>query len=490
MNEGSAGTWQALAEEAVAGSRQALPQAGGAALAFHSVADGLVHLDGPRVARLVAGAGGEAVAAPLLDQPRPPKALHSPKDLVAALLFSLQRGQALQRMIVHAPLHRWLQEVLGYDELRLGGTSANMAVAVASLGIDPTIVYAYPPSRRVASLFPPLPGLRAFTGRPGNPLLPVSDWAGSLPRDESPESPLHWILEYGPEMEVQVGSLRLRPPRANRFIAGWNPANRRLRLEPAFVDGLEREAGRLGFFFLSGYHILAEGDEGGEAGFTEAVGSTATLVDRVRRANPRVTAHLEMASIGSEAVRREVLTRVVPRVSSVGMNEAELETIAADLGIPWFSPGSGADRLARLVRATLEVSRVTGLRRMHVHDLGNYAIVLGGGQDEGEAVAARAGLLFAGAVAAARARTGELSPRSGQDSLAEPFSPEGLRRLERLDEVLAEKGAERRGPGIWRLTERWIVAVPSRVVERPRRTVGLGDTISASALLAETALRR
>lgn len=473
--------WQGLSENAVARSQRGLANAGGSALAFHSVADGFTRLDTARLNRMLA-----AVKQPdaLLDR-HPAETLHTPEDFVTALLHGLRSGTALQRMIENVELHRWLLQEIGYDDLRLGGTSANMAVSVATLGLDPVILYAYPPSRRVYSLFPTQQSIQTYTTDPLPKRVPVSTLAEQLPHDEPWDAPVHWIFEYDPNLEVDLGGKVFHPPRANRFIAGWNPANRQLQLQSAYVQALLREAHAVRFFFLSGYHIFAERYTDGTT-YSEVIGPTADLAASLAKANPDILRHLELASIGSAGVRREVMDSVFPHVDSVGLNEVELETCVADIGAKFEHPGSGRDRLTRLYSGVQKLARRSRVQRIHLHDLTNYLVVRDDSAVSPQAT--RDALLFASAVAVHRARTGLLSPDSATEGLQEPFSEDGLIRMGHLANKLESDGATAVEPGIWKTNNQWIVAVPHRVTPTPKFTVGLGDLISASAYVAESFL--
>ena len=90
-----------------------------------------------------------------------PGEINTPRDFVIGLFTSFSRGKALQLMIRQESVFNWILEKLGYDYLRMGGTSGNMANSLSPLGF-PMVVYANPLTRELAELFVERPNLKVL----------------------------------------------------------------------------------------------------------------------------------------------------------------------------------------------------------------------------------------------------------------------------------------------------------------------------------------
>lgn len=447
----------------------------GVILGFHSVVDGLQRAnpawldplgDEPELVAEVERRAGEV-----------PQALESPADFVLGLLESLRTGKALQRMIRREELYNWVLAHVGYERPRLGGTSGNMANSLAPLGL-PLLVYAYPLSRQLADLFVPLPNLTVLVEEGGAvKFVPPAQ----VPAPDELKA-LHLIVEYPAGLQVRFGTQEFTTPRANRFIAGWNPTNSQLRIDGTFRRGVLEEAQRFSHFILSGFHILAERYPDGTT-YLECLRPVAQFGRELKRANPALRLHCEFASIGSPAIRQGVFEWIFPAVDSLGLNEVELASLLEDVG-----EGALAERL-RLGEspvAFLEGARVLlergGLQRVHAHNLGYYLALSRPGYREPEA--AREALLFAAVLAAARTASGRTGPPEQMaGGLREPLSVAGLVALDALGAHLGDPHFATTGLGTYAGHD--VACVPTRVVADPVLTVGLGDLISATAFVLE-----
>lgn len=542
---------------------QALP---GVVLGFHSTIDALkqVHddklyhwwADDPELARQVAslfqevdwpaGGGSPAVhgSAPRVSFLG---GIATPAELLAALLDCMHRGKARQLMILEESTFRWALEHIGYDRLRMGGTSGNMANALASLPLRNVTVYAHPLSRQLAELFVDQPHLTMIARRS----LPESD-AGRIeertgvaadatgyelipPRQAAHRHPdqgmraLHWVLEFGAgesfhlpavtegrseEGNDTVAVVEAVTPRANRFIAAWNPENNRLRIDPVFESGLLALGDRFSHFIVSGFHLLSERYPDGSS-YRDCLRPVARFLRTARQRHPHLRMHYEFASIASPAIRRGVVEEILPLVDSLGLNEVELLALLRDIGAEDLAhdleasdaqaakavvAGQAARIPFELLLAALDrLGRAAGVRRVHLHNLGYYLCLAD--PQLASAAQTRQGLLFAALLGAVRAEQGErFSLAQLEGGLAIPLATLGWMNDiagyghagdsgdvgRRAAAVSPAAGVEWLGTGLF-CYEGWEGAVvPTRVVAQPRFTVGLGDVISASAFLVGT----
>ncbi len=462
--------WDARYQRGVEPGRQQIAGRSGVALMFHSVLDGRLAVrpgtiekllnDEPDVLTEVIQRWGEV-----------PDEIYRPADLILGFAASFRDGRAMQRMIRSENVYRWTLEKLGYDELALGGTSANMAVAVSALGAPRVLVYANPLTRPLAEAFPADDALHTI-GQGGEIGPPRSVAQG----DEV--FAIHWILEYQKGDTLAIGPHSLTTPRANRFIPSWNPANNQLRLAAGFRDAFLEVAHEFGHLLLSGFHILSDSYPDGSTAL-DCIGPVAEYIKRLRSAAPLLKTHCELASIAGLLVRRGVRQQILPLMDSVGLNEAELAGWLADLGRDDLTAGVEANDARAALDGVIALGEVTGVPRIHLHNLG-YFLALVDSEPEG----VRQGLLTGAAAAIVRASTGRPARNEELRSFTDlPLFEASLPAMQHVSEAV--EADDFVATGIGRLGERYVVMVPTRIVENPARTVGLGDTISASSWLAE-----
>ena len=468
-------TWDARYVDALPEGIRCWRSTPGAAIMFHSVLDGRLAVrpgmverileDQPAVRTEVLGRWGSV-----------PEELVRPADVILAFAASFEHGQAMQRMIRSEGVFHWVKERFGYDELALGGTSANMAVTVEALGVPRVLVYANPLTRPLAEAFPE-----------SDVLLTVGpDGRLGTPRDVAcgdEVSAIHWIFEYRKGDLLSIAPQALTAPRANRFIPSWNPANNQLKLAEGFKSAFLPRAHEFSHLLVSGFHILSDRYPDGSTAL-DCIRPVADYLAEVRRNAPNLRVHCELASIAGHLVRRGVREFVFPQVHSLGLNEAELTTWLEDIGETGLARQIREESSPEAVlRGVGALADVTDMPRIHLHHLGYYLVLAKEGASTPEAI--RRGLIAAACAAAARAGTGR-PPRHDEltPSLSVPLHEEGLRALFSLASSVPERDFPFTGVGEYR--RRALVVVPTRVVESPVRTVALGDTISASAWLAES----
>jgi ADP-dependent phosphofructokinase/glucokinase len=295
---------------------------------------------------------------------------------------------------------------------------------------------------------------------------------------------IHWIFEYQKGDSMMVGGQTFTAPRANRFIPSWNPANNQLRLAQGFMETFAQQADGYSHLLVSGFHILSDRYPDGTTAM-DCIAPVADYLQHVRRRAPHLRLHCELASIAGAIVRRGVRERVLPQMDSLGLNEVELATWLDEVGAGTLAAAIRADNAPEAILEGVSVlADTTGVPRVHLHNFGYYLTVAE--KQVGSAEGIRRGLVCGASAAAVRAMTGR--PPRFEEVVAFtdlPLRGETLDAMERVG-ALVEGGAFT-STGIGNYRGRTVVFVPTRIVERPVRTVGLGDTISASAWLAQGA---
>ena len=465
-------TWNRHYTDVLPAGRGRIGEHPGVGVMFHSVLDGRLAVKPGTVEKILAE-NPEVYDDVIERWGDVPDEIRSAADLILGFIESFRNGIAMQRMIREENVFKWADTWFGYDELALGGTSANMAVAIAPLNVRRLLVYANPLTQPLAEAFPNDGSLETVgpDGRIGRPVdVAVGEDVFAV----------HWILEYQTGDTMQIGPHKLVSPRANRFIPSWNPANNQLKLSESFKKTFLSAAPEFSHLFVSGFHILSDQYPDGTTAL-DCIGPVADYLEEVRTQAPGLKMHCELASIAGSVVRRGVREMILPVMDSIGLNEVELQGWLVDLGRKDLAEALSEDTSPVAALEGIEaLSEATGVERIHLHNLGYYLVLTTA--SDGSAV--RQGLLTGASAAAVRAETGrpakleELTPKTELE-LREAS-------MQAMTAVGSHIGGESfTQEGVGQYSGKTVVMVPTRLVDKPVRTVGLGDTISTSSWLAE-----
>lgn len=455
--------WEAIYREALAAVPDRIAASQGVALAFHTVVDGLHRARPGELDRLLASRPGwqEAAASGLA---QPPAELRSPEDVLAAVAWSVGHSTALERVLTDEGTFHWLMEHLPVHRPAVGGNSGNMALALADLGLPRVLVFTPPLHPTLVQLLNQAPQIQVLAGSQG----PVSITAAPVPAQEGA---LHWIFEYPPGMELHLPGRTVAATRANRFIAAWNPGNHRLEEGTQWLQAFAPHAAGFGHLILSGFQLLSEVYPDGTP-FQAWAAPLLEALALVRQNAPDLLVHYEWASMASPKIRTYLLRELLPQVDSLGLNEAELGLMAHDLGHPQWPDTPGPQWMLETLRL---LHQETGLRRIQLHMPGLYLTTT---TTSGAVPQERLVLAYTALAAAARSAQGRATPASLADHLATPLAPAGLQLLQALSQLPEVTGSLEDPEGL-RWKDLTLVGVPTRWVDRPLWTVGLGDLISA-----------
>ncbi len=379
------------------------------------------------------------------------------EDLAQALAHSMAHGSALELLCSDAVMGALV--ALGPHEVRPGGQVVNIAMALSNFGASRVVVHPDRFDERVAALYK---GTNALVPRPGPGGLEFVA-ASNFFWDCDPE--VHIILEYG-----KGDAFRGPPaPRANRLIAAPRTA---VQFHPEFEECLAHVARLCNRTILAGLNHVGHDH-------LEAYRVVQRHIETIRDANPGMQIHLEFTSMQREERREALVREILPLVDSTGLNEVELAEVAQVLGGP--NPQAIQGDIIAQLRA-IRALQGLGVARVHLHTLGHYLCAT-----PNDPRGCRTALLFSALVAAGRALRGKApGPPDLPEALSVPLSDAGLAQIGRLADYLVEHGVEAdRLASEGLQPEEGLVIIPTKVVERPEITVGLGDVISGSAFVAE-----
>jgi len=452
-------TWDALYASAFERVKARIRNVGGVLLAYNTNIDAIHYLESGDLEERIRKAGVDEV---LKYSEELPERIKSVPQLLGSILWSVKRGKAAELFIESCPV-RFYMKRWGWNELRMGGQVGIMANLLGGVYGVPVIAHVPQISRLQASLFKEGPIYVPKVVDGDVKLVHPKEFGGEE------ESCLHYIYEFPRGYKV----LDFEAPRENRFIGAADDYNTTLFIRDEFRENFEEIASRGKLAIISGLQALTEEN------YSEPFETIRANLDVLGEKN--IPAHLEFAFTPDETVRKAILD-LLPKFWSVGLNEVELASVMEVMGEKELAEkllaNDPVDPLA-VTEAMLKLAERTGVKRVHFHTYGYYLALT---SYKGEFV--RDALLFAALAAAAKAKLGDVP------SIAEVVNAMDVpvnERAKPVEEALVREYGMAKG--IAEVDGYQLAFIPTKIVARPKSTVGIGDTISSSAFVGEFALR-
>lgn len=322
-------------------------------------------------------------------------------------------------------------------ESALGGTGAQAAAALSTAGF-PVAVQLTDRCRAVCAMLNQS-DMRVVRG---NSLVPVMEGAS----DETPV--YHIILQFSKGDVIRVGGREIEIPLSNRLIFFYDSIHKIVPIDEDFLEYLPEHAKEVSSLVTAGFDAVI--DPGIAKERAEQIKKMVTALHEKEEGVP---VYMEGAFYMNPDVK-EIFFMTLGRCCAViGTNEEELADLMKRHGreLDLTNPGDVLDALESM----LERYGSKGVI-LHTKD---YALFYGTSPRGADL---EKGLTIGCLMSATRARCGRYGTREDlEETLALPLSSEGLRFYSILEQM--EKRRE-------------TVLVPSRYMERPRYTIGLGDT--------------
>ena len=451
--------WERLYASSFKKVRANINNVKGVLLAYNTNIDAIKYLNKDDLEIRVKKAGKDEV---LSYSDELPEMITSVPHLLGSILWSVKHGKAAE-LFVESCSTRFYMKRWGWDELRMGGQVGIMANLLGGVYGVPVIAHVPQLSRLQAELFKNGPIYVPKVENGKLKLVHPRDFAG----DE--ENCVHYIYEFPRGFRV----FNFEAPRENRFIGSADDYNTTLFVRDEFRERFDEIASRVSLAIISGLQALTK--ENYREPFDVIKANLDVLGEK------GIPVHLEFAFTPDETVRNEIL-KLLPEFWSVGLNEVELASIMEVMG----EKGLAEKLLAKdpvdpvaVTEAMLKLAKEIGVRRIHFHTYGYYLALT---DYRGEFV--RDALLFAALAAAAKAKLGDV--RSIDDVVTAMDVPVN-EKAKAVEEALAEEYGMKEG--IAEVENYRLTFVPTKIVAKPKSTVGIGDTISSSAFVGEFALR-
>ena len=403
-----------------------------------------------------------------------PKEIKSPVDFIRGLIYSMKYGKPAEVHIVEdETLNRWFDSIK-YDEERIGGQVGIISNLLSVLNLRTIIAYTPLLSKKVAEMFNNSDNLLYPTVVNGKLMLrkPIEVY-----REEDPLK-INRIFEYKKGLEFFLGGEKIKTPCANRFIAASDLDVYRVEIKEDLKEKLPEIGEMVDCAILSGYQGIKEKYSDGKD-CLYYIEKSQEDIDLLRRKKD-IRIHLEFASIQNERLRKMILDRIVPKVDSLGMDEVEIANIMEIMGYEDLSDSlikeSRIENVLYACKTLLE--SYSNLEVVQVHTL-YYLLYLCRRDNLLEEKELEETLELATVLASTKAKLGGISSIEDlKEGIKIPYNRYGksLRKIVKDIKTSPE------------YRDYKIAMVPTRLVEDPKSTVGLGDTISSGAFVGYVSL--
>lgn len=443
--------------------------------AFNANIDAVIKVSGKKIAEIITG-NSLNEAELVVDGA---KSINSNEDAIRGLIYCFKGGIAEEWLIEDVAVFEWLNKSIGYDNLQMGGQGGIVANAMAVCGVQDVYVHTASSPIEQSKLFLDLPNLKNI------------DENGKIQKatdiSRSKDIPLiHWIIEFDKGDTVSVNGETFICPKANRFIATYDPLNFKLAIDPVFNEVMEKPETALDCIILSGYQMLSSQLPDGGSGM-DRIDESKKMVNSWRKQGSDDILHFEIASTQDKTVRKYLIDNLAGEVDSIGFNERELIDILEVIGETDLADACDKEtNSSNLFKGMVKVFNYTNCPRLQLHMFGLY-VTMQKKDFKVTPLQNRKGMQLAANIAATKAGTGAINTKdillwSKDQKVADV----GLNELKGLSDTVAEiYGANNLlEEGIFENDSVDIIAVPTIIIENPITLVGMGDTISSISLVA------
>lgn len=326
----------------------------------------------------------------------------------------------------------------------LGGTCAQGAAALGAMGV-PLVAHITDRCRPVCE-FMKYPELSLFAyGKP----LPAAQAASEEP------PVIHMILQYNKGDVVRFQGKEFTIPLSNRLIMDYDQIHKYLPIDPDFLTYCENNAKKLYSYNVSGFNAITDLQI-----LKERMTELKEHYKKVKMNNPDCVLYLEGAHYLNAESEDFVFYALSEYLDILGMNEEELVALCKR-----FELKVNKDNLESVLEGLALVIKKYPVKGIVMHTK-DYSMYYG---TKLETVNIEKGLTMGNLMSGTKARIGRYGRFEDlAESLSLPLSPVGVLFAQQLDSLIINH---------------YVCIVPSRYMEHPIDTIGLGDTFVAGMQL-------
>ena len=366
-------------------------------------------------------------------------------DLMRVIAFFLQNHIGGEIEIIDSSVCQEILHASSY-EFSLGGTAAQGSMAMSNMNF-PSVLHLLDSSKEVLNFFK---DSLVYTVEEDK-LINVE--ASST----KSESLMHFIIQSQTGNMININAENIHIKHSNRIILDYDEKQRYLPLSKEFLKYVEENAEKFSSYVVSGFNGIRN---------EEILADILTVLnehfEKVKQNNSEIIFYLESAHYFSSQIKQIVLKRLSGKIDIWGMNEEEMQSLFKEHSL------IRGDDLETILRNLCQIKELYQLRSLIVHSK-DYAIYLGQPNDNIEKA-----LVIGNAMSTYRASSGKYcNPEQIVEVLNLPFSKTGLALATQLDKNKANLKQE----------DIQITFLPTKYIEKPLCTIGLGDTFTAGVQL-------
>ncbi|WP_459201152.1 ADP-specific phosphofructokinase [Methanococcus sp. CF] len=398
-----------------------------------------------------------------------PRIIEKPIDFVARLIHAMESGKPAEVPLKNNTEIDSFFNNLKYTEERIGGQVGIISNLLSILNLKKIIFYSPILAKKQAEMFENNENLVFPNITNGKLVLkkPIDSF-------KNDELKINRIFEYKEDIEFHLNDEKIITPQSNRFIVASRPENLRIEIKEELKPYLPEVGNLVDCAIISGVQAIKEEYSDGLTA-EYYLNQVKEDIKSLKKENKDLKVHFEFASIQNTAMRKKIAESILPEVDCVGMDETEIANIIHVFGYEDLSEGIlKHSKIEDVVKASKILLEKYDLEGMQVHTM-YYIMYLckKGGILSDESLEKT--LEFATILASTKAALGQISSIDDlKTGLGIPHNKHGKVLKEIVEKLSKEKELE----------DYRIILVPSRIVENPKSTVGLGDTISAGAFVS------
>lgn len=328
------------------------------------------------------------------------------------------------------------------SELSLGGTCAQGAAAIGTVGF-PVNVHLTDQCREVLGML----------DHEGTTVIRDGKMVPVMEADSGLAPVAHIILQFSAGDKVRILGKETEIPLSNRLILFYDKLQKIVPIEEDFLRFWEKGDTEVvpTSFLTSGLDAIID-----ESIMEKHLDRLEIFFRNLKKNHPDTAAYLEGAYYMNPAVKTMIFSRLSPLMDMIGMNEEELDAQVQRLGRKAdLSQPAGVIKALDIVLDEFPAGGII----LHTKD---YSMYYGTERKEYDI---ESGLTMGNLMSATRARIGRYGNLIDlRDSLDLKLSERGLAFYDKASSLD---------------TRRQLTIVPSRYLEHPRYTIGLGDTFVA-----------
>lgn len=323
----------------------------------------------------------------------------------------------------------------------MGGTATQGAMALAAVGC-PSIVHLTDDSKDVCDIL-------------NSPFIYTITKEGNLVHTDqiiqTAEQEIHYIIQFKKGDVVCLGSQQIPIPISNRLIVTKITVNETLPLSDSYFSYIERHATDIKSNVLSSFNAIQDKDI-----LEKRLGFVKEHIKRYKANNSDGIIYFEDAHYHNKEVRQLCLETIYPYVDILSLNEEELEYTLKMYDFP-----IEINDIYSCIKGAAYIKEGFFIKKGVIVHTKDYSMYLG----DKLKVDIEKGLILGNMLATAKAINGWYGTKEQIEEVIKlPLSEKGIRNRELITKEHFSND---------------VILVPSKYIDKPKYTIGLGDSFVA-----------